>query len=470
MKFKRFVLFLVLDCILVVFIAFIIAFNSARNIKEDLAKAKEYLYEGDFTSAELLLNSSIVKHNNVKLKDMEHNIEEGYYPPVVDLKSGIYTERKKIKIKGLSKDSEIYYTLDGTKPDINGSRYRQEFLLPIGRTTLRVVQINDKSKISREISYSYDISIVKATVIFKDKSLEAIIRKLLNKDKGDIYNSDLYGIKELNITGNGLNVAFTWWRNDGRLEYKLKETDEYISEHGGISSLEDIGLFTNLTKLTIQDNQISDLTPLKGLDSITYLNFDGNNIKDISCLAEMKNLQNLSLGGNAIKDFTPLKALDEVKFIELNYSAITSLDFLKDNINLQVLQLNSNGISSIQPMSSMKKLTTLWINQNKLIDIDSLKDLNYLQNVDLSNNLIEDISALSTLSSIKNLWLSGNKISDISPLKGMTNLESLYVDYNNIKDIAFLNSFQSLKELSIKNNQITDFSPLGSLKKTVINK
>ena len=73
----------------------------------------------------------------------------------------------------------------------------------------------------------------------------------------------------------------------------------------------DLVLLTNLTDLTRLDlarNNISDISPLSGLTNLTDLRLFTNSITDISPLAGLTNLRQLQLGGNTILDIAPLVA------------------------------------------------------------------------------------------------------------------------------------------------------------------
>ena len=49
-------------------------------------------------------------------------------------------------------------------------------------------------------------------------------------------------------------------------------------------------------------NQVSDLSPLKGLTNLKVLDLKGNTIKDASPLLELKSLTWVNLGGNSISE------------------------------------------------------------------------------------------------------------------------------------------------------------------------
>ena len=68
-------------------------------------------------------------------------------------------------------------------------------------------------------------------------------------------------------------------------------------------------ILSNLTELNLENNQISDLTPLKSLTILTYLNLSHNQISDLRLLQSLTYLANLNLYNNQISDLTPLQSL-----------------------------------------------------------------------------------------------------------------------------------------------------------------
>ncbi|MBT7743129.1 MAG: hypothetical protein HN727_15090 [Opitutae bacterium] len=67
-----------------------------------------------------------------------------------------------------------------------------------------------------------------------------------------------------------------------------------------ISDLSPLKGLTNLKELWLSDNEISDLSPLKGLTDLRVLVLTKNKISDLSPLKGLMNLKELWLGGNPI--------------------------------------------------------------------------------------------------------------------------------------------------------------------------
>ncbi|MEO1375449.1 MAG: leucine-rich repeat domain-containing protein [Cyanobacteria bacterium J06635_10] len=92
--------------------------------------------------------------------------------------------------------------------------------------------------------------------------------------------------------------------------------EQILNKQGGltlsgnqISDLSPLKGLTNLMTLILKDNQIRDLSPLKGLTNLISLNLWDNQISDLSPLKGLTNLTSLGLGNNPIKNkICPVKA------------------------------------------------------------------------------------------------------------------------------------------------------------------
>lgn len=86
----------------------------------------------------------------------------------------------------------------------------------------------------------------------------------------------------------------------------------------GNYSLKGIEYATNLTKLSISvnysyghhfyNNDITDISPLKGLTKLTYIDLGGNRISDISPIAALPNVKTLYINDNCITNLNVLNA------------------------------------------------------------------------------------------------------------------------------------------------------------------
>src|SRR5690606_27526942 len=96
-----------------------------------------------------------------------------------------------------------------------------------------------------------------------------------------------------NITLSPYNNDYivTDFRNENC--YELDENKKLIGLNLSENQISDLSFLSNLTSIThlnLSGNDISDITVLSYLIKLTYLNVEENNIKDISPLAELRQL------------------------------------------------------------------------------------------------------------------------------------------------------------------------------------
>jgi internalin A len=103
-----------------------------------------------------------------------------------------------------------------------------------------------------------------------------VIREAIDKPEGDIYASDLYGIKLLNADMSSIK-DITGLERCINLE-NLSLSNNQITDVSSLSGL------TNLMNLDLSSNQITDVSPLSGLANLICMDLRSNQIPDASTL------------------------------------------------------------------------------------------------------------------------------------------------------------------------------------------
>ncbi|WP_300410901.1 cell wall-binding repeat-containing protein [Lagierella sp.] len=154
----------------------------------------------------------------------------------------------------------------------------------------------------------------------------------------------------------------------------------------GIKSIKGIEYAINLEKLKINENEIADINPLKGLRKLKYLEIQRNRIVDISPLKDLKNLEFLKLYNNLIEDVTPLEGLTNLTGLDLHYNVTVEGD--------EYNKIISKGITDISPLKNLKKLEFLDISANRIEDISIVKDFPNIVDLDFTGNRVNDYTGL----------------------------------------------------------------------------
>ncbi|EAF1122871.1 LPXTG cell wall anchor domain-containing protein, partial [Listeria monocytogenes] len=164
---------------------------------------------------------------------------------------------------------------------------------------------------------------------------------------------------------------------------ELDSTQILVAESMGVRSLEGIDRLSDLNELYFNNNNVSDLSPLRGMKNLWYVLFNNNNISDLSPLAGKK-VALLEVNNNNISDITPLASMEV-------------LDFFADN----------NEISDITPLAN-KSFRKLKLSDNKISDVSSLSNTTTTDSLEVLNQKI----SLPTVN-----W--ANPLSIINNIKGV---------------------------------------------------
>ena len=291
----------------------------------------------------------------------------------------------------------------------------------------------------------------------------------------------------------------------------MKRLYQLIAPKTNIRNLTGLEHATNLIRLELGNNFISDLSPLKRLTNLTRLDLNNNSISDLSPLADNTGLgprdtvivngnplnnaainthiptlisrgvrvdfdkpvniipdSNLRTAiedelGKASGDTITTEDMKSLYELEAPNASITDLTGLEHATNLTLLTLSDNSISDISPLAGLNNLAELYLEDNSISDISPLAGLNNLAELYLEDNSISDISPLAGLNNLIWLELRNNSISDISPLAGLNNLIWLELRNNSISDISPLKGLNNLAFLYLEDNSISDISPLAGL-------
>ncbi|MCL2634363.1 MAG: sigma-70 family RNA polymerase sigma factor [Oscillospiraceae bacterium] len=234
----------------------------------------------------------------------------------------------------------------------------------------------------------------------------------------------------------------------------------------------------NITHLDLQNNNITDISPLAGLTDLWYLNISNNNImgdtgltfiSDLTPLNDLTNLGHLRATNNAIVDLSPLENLTGLSILWLSHNNIADISPLAKLVNLNILQIAGklvpeNEITDISPLAGLTDLENLNLSHNKKIsDYSYISGLTNLTHLNLDYNEISDVKELSTLINIKTLSLNYNNLTDITPLHSLDNLDVLHVMVNNISDVEQFKGFAHVRYLTIGFNEELDTAAVSEL-------
>jgi Leucine-rich repeat (LRR) protein len=188
-----------------------------------------------------------------------------------------------------------------------------------------------------------------------------------------------------------MDVEFEDARLDACLrQLKLTHVEQVMSlmcSHYGVESLLGVEKLTELSALFLEENNISDISPLQDLVKLETLNLTNNRIAELSPLSELKDLTFLMLGGNKISDLRPISSLLGIEVLWLDNNEVVDVSALVRMEQLKVLALYNNVISDVTPLSYLTNLSLLDVSNNKIVTgVLSLQSLVNIEGMKLTGN------------------------------------------------------------------------------------
>ncbi|MDP6417093.1 MAG: hypothetical protein QGG54_18955, partial [Gammaproteobacteria bacterium] len=236
----------------------------------------------------------------------------------------------------------------------------------------------------------------RAIASFADADLEAAVRSALSIGPvDDLACSLVTGLTALTTSGPGPTQI-------------VSGSPRWPAADAPFESLAGLQNLTSLTRLALNNLDITDISQLSGLTNLTFLSLHTNYVSDISPLIGLTNLTSLLLSENPVSDISALRNLTELRMLRLHSQQIFP--------RLPQDAPHMGSISDITPLRGLINLRDLSLHTMLITDISALAGLINLTDLRINGNTISDISVLSRLTNLKYLALHNNLISDVSPL------------------------------------------------------
>jgi internalin A len=183
-----------------------------------------------------------------------------------------------------------------------------------------------------------------ATIDFGgDAALEAEVRKKTGKDTGPITPADLAQIKSINISTGKVHQI------DPCIFPMLTAVKDIFLGPGEYDDLTPLQKLTTLMSLRLSYSQVKDLHAIEGLKSmdrldishtlvgddqlksvgslvnVTELMLDEDTVSDLTPIANLKKLEKLSLKKTGVKDLTPVSQIKTLKFLWIADTPVTDI-------------------------------------------------------------------------------------------------------------------------------------------------
>ena len=378
--------------------------------------------------------------------------------PVLSPESGFYSEYITVEIRCPDADAECYCSTDGTYPSLADEPFSGDLTLPGGVTEIRAVAVSPEGLVSPETYAAYTVAGVIEDVNFYDKALETATQELLHREGRTLRTDELWSIEELTLpegisstedlklyTGMNKLVAF----NLGELDYRFLENMpelRYLELENCVvtaAALEHISHCEKLEVLILANCGLSNVTHLGEMPALRVLDLSDNSISSIDALVNLSTLDELYLGHNALTGFPVLRGLKSLRILDLSYNSLEYVGGVSACTALERLNVSHNKLSSVTPISALTEL--VWLNA--------------------SNNSLTDTAALAPCTKLEGFLMTDNKLTDVDFLSNCPNIKEVNIDYNDVVAVPAFQVECPLESFSAAHNFLEDLSGLGGLQK-----
>ena len=210
-----------------------------------------------------------------------------------------------------------------------------------------------------------------------------------------------------------------------------------------INSLpEEIAQLVWLEKLLI-DNSSSilskyriDITPIKSLNSLTYLSLRQCRIDSCLDLALMPQLNYLSLYSTEVTELKGLTALSQLQHLDVGFGNLTELPHLSSLSSLRWLSIRASEVAKLEGLEHLEQLQLLDVAHTKITQLKGLSKLSQLQDLDVSNISVTELAGLVDLGELVKLRFNGLNLSHLpEAVVWLPKLKALYCDEAQIGNV-----------------------------------
>lgn len=213
--------------------------------------------------------------------------------------------------------------------------------------------------------------------------------------------------------------------------------------HNKLTTLAGLEKLIRLEKFECSDNQVSDLSGITNCTVLYYVNISNNKISDITLLSKNSaSLKSVFIDDNQISDLSPLSSASGLLALSFNNNQISTLDSIKGCTKLKAISGDNNKISSLDVLTPMTALRCISFSHNNISDMKpiekisaSMKDSMYV--LDLSSNKISTL-ALSPSKTYESVLVYNNPLttlSNVKDIKGLT-IAISYFEGIDLKEIS----------------------------------
>jgi hypothetical protein len=228
-------------------------------------------------------------------------------------------------------------------------------------------------------------------------------------------------------------------------------TSNLSCQNCGITNLEGIQYFSQVTKINFSNNAIVSIPSLLPMTKLETVHLTNNTLTSVPSFVGIQNLKTVLLyenqltqmplfgnnpiieeiiiSKNKITDITSLSGVPSLLKLDVGENQLTQLPDLSANVNLEELICWSNQLTTLPSLTNLTKLWRLNAGKNQLTQFPDLPANNILSTFAIDNNLLTSIPAGFIGSpGLTNVKLYNNYFTfkDLGPYAGILTSSNIY--------------------------------------------
>lgn len=325
---------------------------------------------------------------------------------------------KQIKLEGTNPTTEqLHQIINLQELDLSGNTYMQN-LLPVSRLTnlkhlnIAHTEINFLQPIqglvnleSLNISHTYiadikalqemtnlktlDIShtpITDLTPLVNDKNIETIIA-----DSTNIMRENVVALKE---TQRQVTVIYQterlqeWWSGIDEMWKTIFR--EHIACQEETPNAVVLQKIIDLREIVVGvETPIVTLAPIANCLWLERLTINNQNVNDLTPLAEKEYLVELNIQNNPVSSLEPIKSSTMLELLNIENTQVSDLGPLSKMNNLITLNAAGTNVKSLKPLSDLSSLENLFVNNTDIRSISPLENITTLKQLRIYNTKVK---------------------------------------------------------------------------------
>ena len=281
--------------------------------------------------------------------------------------------------------------------------------------------------------------------------------ELRSLNLGRLYQSD----QEWHPSANSL--AINRFESIPSVVSRMRNLTALSVQGVNVSDLGDVRSMSSLQSLICGSTRVTDLAPLCELPALKLLNCSNSYVTHLSPLHELRALEFLDLSGTVVADLSPLRELPALQHLSCSATRVVDLSPIRDLPALQQLYCTTTQVVDLSPLRDLPALQRLDCSATRVSDFAPLRKLPALQHLDCRGIRIADLSPLCEFHALQHLDCSSTQVADLSPLRDLDALRHLDFWGTRVADLAPLRELYALQHLNCSSTEVTDLSPLRGL-------